>query len=268
MVLSEVAERLMMMSGSDASTCATECVQSAASRNNEGHIHASCEKRSIRSLCSNPPTPIRRANPHRLGPRLPCPVHRDFVPWRFSDAVPRTRRRGLIFLAGHAVTDERQNYWFLPADANIHSLRTRAVSQDDLRRTLQGLAGKALLFLDTCHAGRAAVSQVATRGVVDINRVVNEFAAAENGVVTFASSTGREVSQERPDWGNGAFTKAIIEGLLGRADLLRTGTITVSELDAYVANRVKELTGGSQHPVMTRPPTVPDFPIAVVRAKQ
>jgi len=103
---------------------------------------------------------------------------------------------------------------------------------------------------------------------VDINRVVNEFAAAENGVVTFASSTGREVSQERPDWGNGAFTKAIIEGMFGRADLLHTGTITVSELDAYVANRVKELTGGSQHPVMTRPPTVPDFPIAVVGAKR
>jgi len=32
MVLSEVAERLMMMSGSGASTCATECGRSATSR--------------------------------------------------------------------------------------------------------------------------------------------------------------------------------------------------------------------------------------------
>jgi hypothetical protein len=35
MVLSEVAQRLMMMSGSDASTCPAECGQAAASRLNE-----------------------------------------------------------------------------------------------------------------------------------------------------------------------------------------------------------------------------------------
>jgi hypothetical protein len=73
----------------------------------------------------------------------------------------------------------------------------------------------------------------------------------------------------RADWGNGAFTKAILEGLFeGRADLLRKGTITLSQLDAYVADRVKQLTGGVQHPIMIRPPTVPDFPIALVAAKK
>src|SRR5580704_16731070 len=72
----------------------------------------------------------------------------------------------------------------------------------------------------------------------------------------------------RADWGNGAFTKAIPEGLFeGRADLLRKGTITLSQLDAYVANRVKDLTGGVQHPIMIRPATVPDFPIALVGAR-
>lgn len=35
MVLSEVARRLMMMSGADASTCGAECGQAAASRFNE-----------------------------------------------------------------------------------------------------------------------------------------------------------------------------------------------------------------------------------------
>jgi len=143
-----------------------------------------------------------------------------------------------------------------------------AVSQDDIRRTLQGLAGKAMLFLDTCHAGQALADGSTRRGIAgaDINAVVNELSAAENGVIAFASSTGREVSVERPEWQNGAFTKALVEALAeGRADLLRNGTITVSQLDAFVVNRVKELTDGLQHPVMTRPPTVPDFPIAVVR---
>jgi hypothetical protein len=62
---------------------------------------------------------------------------------------------------------------------------------------------------------------------------------------------------------NGAFTKALVEGLDGKADLLHNGTITLSELDAYVLNRVKELTEGQQHAVMSRPSTVSDYPIAV-----
>ena len=49
------------------------------------------------------------------------------------------------------------------------------------------------------------------------------------------------------------------------ADLLHTGTITLSQLDAFVVSRVKELTSGLQHPVMTRPLTVRDFPIELVR---
>ena len=40
------------------------------------------------------------------------------------------------------------------------------------------------------------------------------------------------------------------------------GAITVSALDYYIAERVKELTNGTQHPVMSRPDTVPDFAFA------
>jgi uncharacterized caspase-like protein len=181
-----------------------------------------------------------------------------------------SRDVGLVFLAGHGVTDAEQAYWFLPADATPERLRSAGVSQDDLRRSLRRLAGKALFFLDTCHAGQAFADGATRRGLgrVDINGVINEFSSAENGVVTFASSTGRELALERSEWGNGAFTKAILEGLFeGRADLLRNGTITLSQLDAYVADRVKTLTGGVQHPIMIRPSTVPDFPIALVAGR-
>jgi uncharacterized caspase-like protein len=82
----------------------------------------------------------------------------------------------------------------------------------------------------------------------------------------FASSTGRQVSVERDDWGNGAFTKAIVEGIgLGRADLLGKGVVTTSSLDTFVESRVQELTEGKQSPVMERPPEQPDFAIAQVR---
>ena len=46
---------------------------------------------------------------------------------------------------------------------------------------------------------------------------------------------------------------------------MHDGTITTGTLDLFVERRVKELTGGQQHPVMTWPKTVPDFPIASVQ---
>jgi hypothetical protein len=38
-----------------------------------------------------------------------------------------------------------------------------------------------------------------------------------------------------------------------------------ADLDARIAERVKQLTEGRQHPVMSRPSTVPDFAFAVAR---
>jgi WD40 repeat protein len=168
----------------------------------------------------------------------------------------------VLFLAGHGLTDEKQTYWFMPFDSTEDSARAKGVSQDEMRRSLQKIPGKVLWFLDTCHAGRAA-----KRTRVDVNLLVNAVTASENGgIVVYASSTGRQVSIERDDWGNGAFTKAIVEGIaLGKADLLGKGLITTSSLDTFVASRVQELTERKQNPVMGRPPEEPDFTIAQVR---
>lgn len=180
-----------------------------------------------------------------------------------------SRDVGLVYLAGHGVVDERERFYFLAADSDKAELRATAVPREDIQDALNALAGKALLFLDACHA--AAVSGGSkTRGGVDINAVVNEFTRSERGVVVFTASTGRQLSQENSAWGNGAFTKAVIEGLglpgkKALADLRGDGKITTSALDYYVSERVKALTGGTQSPVMIRPPTVPDFPIAFSR---
>ena len=83
--------------------------------------------------------------------------------------------------------------------------------------------------------------------------------------MVFASSTGRQYSLEDKAWGNGAFTKALVEGIGGRADYHGKGKITINMLDLYLSERVKELTGGKQTPTTTKPQTIPDFPIAVKR---
>ncbi len=169
-----------------------------------------------------------------------------------------SRDVGVVFLAGHGVLDPQGRFYFLASDSDGERLRSTAVPKEDIRAALDALPGRqTLLFLDACHAG--AISGKARRGADDINAVISDFASAEHGVTVFAASTGRQSSQESASWNNGAFTKAVVEGLglpgaKAKADLVGTGTITTSQLDAYVANRVKALTLGEQSPVMDRPP--------------
>jgi hypothetical protein len=172
----------------------------------------------------------------------------------------------MVLLAGHGVNDPNGAYYFIPADVDPQNLRRSAVPFSEIRNTVQALAGKVLFFVDTCHAGNV-MGGTARGGGPDISAVVNELASAENGAVVFAASTGRQVALENADWGNGAFTKAVIEGLKGGADVKSTSRITVNMLDLYVSERVKELTGGRQTPTTTKPATIPDFPVAVALSK-
>ncbi len=177
------------------------------------------------------------------------------------------RDLAIVFLAGHGMTDAKNEFWFLSYEADPSRLLSTSVSRTDIVGVLHDLPGKKILFLDACHAGAVLASAAHTRGVpVDLNGAINDFATAESGLVVYGASTGRELSVENDEWKHGAFTKALIEAIgEGKADVLHKGTITTAFLDAYLANRVKQLTGGEQHPVMSRPDAVPDFPLALVR---
>lgn len=103
-----------------------------------------------------------------------------------------SRDVGLVYLAGHGVLDGRERFYFLAADSDTEDLRASAVPREDIQDALNALAGKALLFLDACHAGAIAGASK-TRGGVDINSVVNEFTRTERGVVAFTASTGKQL---------------------------------------------------------------------------
>jgi hypothetical protein len=170
---------------------------------------------------------------------------------------------GVMFIAGHGMNDNTGKYFFMPYNANPDRLMSTGVAQTDIRDTLNSLAGKALFFVDTCHAGNA-LGTGKTRAIGGTtDAFVNELASAENGVIVFSSSTGRQLSQEDSKWGNGAFTKAVVEGLNGRAEFNKSGKITLKGLDYYVTDRVKELTRGQQSPVSIAPNGITDFPIAL-----
>jgi uncharacterized caspase-like protein len=170
----------------------------------------------------------------------------------------------VLFFAGHGINDPTGAFYFLPADADLEKLKRTGISQADITSTVAGIAGKVLVFMDACHSGNL-MGKLKRRGVVVVSSVINELASAENGAVVFSSATGRQYALENVEWGNGAFTKGVVEGIRGKADYRATGRIPVNMLDLYVSERVKELTQGQQTPTTVKPPNVPDFPVALVR---
>jgi hypothetical protein len=175
-----------------------------------------------------------------------------------------SRDIALVLLSGHGDNDSDGAYYFLPYDVDADRLRRTGVPDIEIRRSLAHVSGKALFFFDTCHSGSVMTGRKGAKGV-DVNGFVNELASAENGLVVFAASTGREFAYERDGWDNGAFSKALIEGLSGKADLSGNGVVTVNALEYWLAERVKTLTDGKQHPTTAKPETIRDFPIAISR---
>ena len=169
----------------------------------------------------------------------------------------------ILFIAGHGMNDDRGEFYFLPSDAFIKDdgtiKRSKAISWREIKSILD-IPAKKLIFADTCHS--EGVSGKKTRGV-DNDRFVKEL--QEANAVIFTSSRGRELSQESGKWKHGAFTYALIEGIKGKADLIKDNKISMKELDAYVSETVPKITGGAQHPITNTPDGYVNFPVAILK---
>ena len=162
---------------------------------------------------------------------------------------------GVLFIAGHGITDIGNTYRFLPHDADISLPRRSMVSEAQIREALVKIRGKAIFFIDTCYSGNA----VGRFTKHDITLIANKLSSPDSGVLVFSSSDGRQESLENVRWNNGAFTKELVIGLKGKADVRRDGVVTHKDLDYYVSSEVRKLTSGRQTPVTTMPFSIPDF---------
>jgi hypothetical protein len=165
----------------------------------------------------------------------------------------KERDAGVIFLAGHGMSQDN-SYYYVPYRASDIGKKENWVPGNEIVNTLQNLPGRAMFFLDTCHSG-ALANQAKVAGTVN---QVDE----ERGVIVFASATAKELAQETDEWKNGAFTKALIEGLRGEAEDPRDKFIYPTTLKRYVTRRVRDLTDNQQRPYVSDHGI--DDPIAVV----
>ena len=180
----------------------------------------------------------------------------DGLDWILKESTQKDL--SVIFVAGHGLKDDRSNYYFLPYDGDPDKLRRTGVRWVEFQDVLSSLPSKVIFLVDTCHSGSVTGKR---RGAGDMTDTLRELVNAESGVVVMTASTGKESSQERPEWEHGAFTKALIEGLEGRADYDRDNTVDIKEIDLFITKRVKALTNGSQHPTTEIPKTMPNFPL-------
>ena len=167
----------------------------------------------------------------------------------------------MIYMAGHGINNNVGEFFFMPVNADINRINATCVRYAEIKATVDNVSGKLFMFVDACHSGNVLGNN--QRRAAQISQAISEMSSADNEAIVFTSSSGQQFSLENPDWNNGAFTKALVEGLDGKADLSRNGTITVLNLASYVADRVKELTGGQQTPVAKG--NITNYPIALVK---
>jgi uncharacterized caspase-like protein len=167
----------------------------------------------------------------------------------------------LILFSGHGDKDAGGAFYLVPHDVEPGLLEATGVSDAQLKSILQGTPGRLLLMLDACHAGSSAGDN--RKGLARVSDdLVRDLASDDYGIVVMASSMGREFSLECETSQAGYFTLAVTEGLSGKADANQDGLVYSTELDAYVSERVKELSNGRQHPVTAKPGTIRSFPLA------
>jgi WD40 repeat protein len=181
--------------------------------------------------------------------------------WTWLRREATQRDVSVFFYSGHGAKDETGNFHFVPIDGDPQDLIATAVSGSQFKDALPTIPGRVLVLLDACHAGAAGGDRrKAVGGLAD--DLVRDLATDDYGAIVMCSSMGSEFSMESDEHQQGYFTLALNEALAGKADYNRDGFVYLTEVDAYLADRIKVLTQGKQHPVTAKPATIRSFPLS------
>jgi WD40 repeat protein len=178
-------------------------------------------------------------------------------------AVENSNDVAMVFLSGHGINTPDQHYRFLPYNYDPDHINLTTIADFELQQYITKIGGKTLFFFDTCFSGNVLAGK-GPDSKPDVDKFANELRTAKNGVVVFASSTGDETSLEPAGLSNGAFTKAVVDGMRGAAARPDSKVISIADLKSYVSRTVHDLTSGKQHPTTAEPKTIEDYWIASV----
>ncbi len=177
--------------------------------------------------------------------------------WLYQNAT--SKDIVIITIAAHGFNKDGE-FYVLPYDGDAEDLPGTGIGWHNLASTLGNIPARVLLMVDACYSGQLGTNIEHLES--DNTEAVRQLSDEENGVVVMAASTGDETSVEFADWGHGAFTLSVLEGLKqGKADIKQDLTVFLRELDFYVYERTVELTSGQQHPTTQKPSSISRFPV-------
>lgn len=193
----------------------------------------------------------------------------------------------ILFIAGHGVhdTDDERTYYYITHNAKLDDLKNTAAPFEKIEELLQGIPPRQKLFLmDTCQSGEAeedeelyfadadnsrqlvsrSLKVVKGRGLKKVNASRDDDYLFENdryifndllrrsGAIVFSSSKGNELSYESNIYKNGMFTYAILNALTDDKAFKNKQSLTIDELEKYVAKEVADKTYHFQNPTIDR----------------
>ena len=174
--------------------------------------------------------------------------------WMSAEANKNSNNVHVLYLSGHGGMDNHEKYYFYSSQhVSDFPWAVRDIPWLDVMVFLTDAQGKAVIFIDTCHAG-------GTQKDTDLITLQKKYQKDFVSVFTFLASTENGVSVEKPEWQHGAFTKAVLDGLRGAADIEpKDGKIDVNKLQLYIKNHVPIL-APDQRPGYTSSAAASDSP--------
>jgi WD40 repeat protein len=183
----------------------------------------------------------------------------------------------VIYYAGRETLDTAGAYRLSAARGGDPDPAGVWLSDKKLKQELGAIPGRVMLAIDTVRAERRRERE-ASAGFcgssahesgwdkLDVAAAdfLRELLTNEYGITVLRASrrSSPTQSQAASPTGTSAFAQAFSEALGGRADQDQDGLIHLQEFSRYVNQRVQELTGGKQMPVIERPRGVRSFPLA------
>jgi hypothetical protein len=165
----------------------------------------------------------------------------------------------IIFFAGHGATEkdvqspdgDGLEKYLLPCDADPKDLYATAMPMAEVSRIFSRIQSERLVFIaDSCYSGASGGRTIDVSGIrATISDAFLDRVAGGKGRVIITASGANEVSAEYDNLKQGVFTYYLVEGLKGKADTDKDGTITVDEVYRYVSEAVPRATNQEQHPV-------------------
>ncbi len=175
-----------------------------------------------------------------------------------------------IFFAGHGVTAERNESFFVAYDSDPQNLHATALPFAEVDEVLSNRlrAGLAIVAVDACHSGSLGWSTYSSDPPDRTSESLAQIGRRDRSFLKLLASRPSERSFEDVRWsgGHGVFTYALLQGLRGQADRDADGIVRAGEVIDYLGRVVPEETESRQHPRVAgtfdaRIPMATDVPI-------